>query len=1024
MNNKKASIGILFIILASGLMTYLILGELPDPVVAPQQGVVNTWAYSTSSEIHSSAAIHDLDGDGIMETVIGSNDNSIYSINGEDGSLLWSYETLGVVTDSPVVGDIDDDNQPEVLVTGADGNLFVLNGEDGTRLWSPSGQFYYEGSLAFEGDLHRYSVDVGEDAISIHAILKCGSNDYDLYIGHEYEPSTDNYDYRGYSGEGEDMLLSNPEAGTWHFMVHSYSGAGAYQLTIDIRYSEETVEDVFNFQGSFEESGEEETSIVVITEGVSSIRSIMTCGSNDYDLYIALGYQPTTSSYDYRGYSSTGEDITIENPMAGDWYFMVRDHSGSGPYELEITIESTNEIISGVSGELSSSPTVADVTGDGVPEVIVGAEDGTLYCLNGGTGAVLWAHDTGYSIDVAPAVGDVSGNGIPDVIVVNEAGDVHAFEGDTGDWLWGFSMNTIPTASPCISDLNGDLIPEIIVVNTQGVVRSLHGNNGSLHWYIDTHNGISQSPALVDVDSDVNPDIILAFADGTLQAISGEYGSDLWEFEAGGNLQASPTIADVSGDAALEILIGNSLGTLLAISLDGTNIEWSFDLPEGISSSASVRDIDNDRSIDIIVGCDNGAVYRLSPSDAGQRIFWQGGYGASDFSRTQSMSYIDSDYDSLSYYSELIYGSSILNNDTDSDHIVDGLEVTLGLSPILQDSDFDSLDDFAETYIHHTSATNPDTDSDLLLDGSEINVYHTDPLNNDSDFDLLIDGLEIHYGSSPFDPDSDHDSIPDGTEVLIYGSSPSSNDTDLDMLSDYEEIIVNNTNANSTDTDNDLLSDYAELMIYFTDPLNPDSDFDSALDGVEVYELGTDVLIGDTDLDSYPDGWEAAFGFDPLSDVVPVQEPLFYLGPYLLGAFVVAIIGWGAYRWKREDRPKKDDYEPTIDTTQEPDTPPAPADIKYDLMDGVDKPWLYDGRESIMGAGGTHDFMQWLIQEESLAQTMINEGKHREAVERLEMLLKYVNKEVDLLSSRGDRTYLRTVQRLEDKIHKLRSTMN
>jgi len=289
MNNRKASIAVLAIILASGLLTYFILGELPAPVIGPQEGVVNTWAYSTGAEIHSSAALYDLDGDGIMEVVVGSNDNSVYSINGEDGSLLWSYDTLGDVVESPAVGDIDDDNQPEVLITSTDGNLFVLNGEDGSRLWNPSGQFVYEGSLSFDGDLHRYPITIEANAISIHAILVCGENDYDLYIGYESEPTTDSYDYRGYSGSGEDMLISYPEAGIWHFMVHSYSGSGAYQLIIDARYVEETIEDTNNFVGSFEEEGETATYIVNVPEGSSSIQSILTCGDNDYDLYIALG---------------------------------------------------------------------------------------------------------------------------------------------------------------------------------------------------------------------------------------------------------------------------------------------------------------------------------------------------------------------------------------------------------------------------------------------------------------------------------------------------------------------------------------------------------------------------------------------------------------------------------------------------------------------------------------------------------------------------------------------------------------
>ena len=48
-------------------------------------------------------------------------------------------------------------------------------------------------------------------------------------------------------------------------------------------------------------------------------------GSGDCDLYVKREALPTTSSYDYRPYTSGNNDtVTVCNPSSGDWYIMLR----------------------------------------------------------------------------------------------------------------------------------------------------------------------------------------------------------------------------------------------------------------------------------------------------------------------------------------------------------------------------------------------------------------------------------------------------------------------------------------------------------------------------------------------------------------------------------------------------------------------------------------------------------------------------------------------------------------------------
>ncbi|MGY5879301.1 MAG: CUB domain-containing protein [Candidatus Thorarchaeota archaeon] len=77
---------------------------------------------------------------------------------------------------------------------------------------------------------------------------------------------------------------------------------------------------------------------IEVGSDAESMYSVLTCGSADFDLYGRRGAEPTTSTYDWRGYTSGGEEVTFNTPGAGTWYIMVRSYSGTGSYALTVTI--------------------------------------------------------------------------------------------------------------------------------------------------------------------------------------------------------------------------------------------------------------------------------------------------------------------------------------------------------------------------------------------------------------------------------------------------------------------------------------------------------------------------------------------------------------------------------------------------------------------------------------------------------------------------------------------------------------
>ena len=83
------------------------------------------WRYQTTDSIESSPAIADLDGDGKMEIIVGSDDGKLYIFN-STGHLEWSYQTGGAVHSSPAIADINNDGNLEIIVGSEDGEIYAF----------------------------------------------------------------------------------------------------------------------------------------------------------------------------------------------------------------------------------------------------------------------------------------------------------------------------------------------------------------------------------------------------------------------------------------------------------------------------------------------------------------------------------------------------------------------------------------------------------------------------------------------------------------------------------------------------------------------------------------------------------------------------------------------------------------------------------------------------------------------------------------------------------------------------------
>ncbi len=260
----------------------------------------------------------------------------------------------------------------------------------------------------------------------------------------------------------------------------------------------------------------------------------------------------------------------------------------------------------------SSSPTVADVNGDGTPEIIVGHQDGWLRVLDARTGQNIahWPQPAGAAIDSTAAVGDLDKNGHKEIVVgvgstwvPNQQGGVVVFNADgsvrcryrTADYgnIWANTGGPDGYAdavfsSPAIGDVDGDGFPDIVFGAFDLHIHAIDRNCHSIFSY-NVEDSVWSSPALRDIDGDGRMEIFIGgdqTAGGAIDWEGGEFRAlkwtpggvvELWKRQIHDTIWSSPAIGDIDGDGRLEVVVG---GGFMLNNIDGHKI-WAWHADDG-----------------------------------------------------------------------------------------------------------------------------------------------------------------------------------------------------------------------------------------------------------------------------------------------------------------------------------------------------------------------------------------------------------------------------------------------------------
>lgn len=120
------------------------------------------WTYDMGGEdCHGSAAIGDVDNDGDLEVVVGSNGGNVYVLDGATGTLETIFSTNAIQA-SPAIANLDGDAELEIVIGDLGGTLYEFqwdgttgstecsNGLDGSAIQSSAAIGNIDGDSGLE----------------------------------------------------------------------------------------------------------------------------------------------------------------------------------------------------------------------------------------------------------------------------------------------------------------------------------------------------------------------------------------------------------------------------------------------------------------------------------------------------------------------------------------------------------------------------------------------------------------------------------------------------------------------------------------------------------------------------------------------------------------------------------------------------------------------------------------------------------------------------------------------------------
>jgi hypothetical protein len=243
-----------------------------------------------------------------------------------------------------------------------------------------------------------------------------------------------------------------------------------------------------------------------------------------------------------------------------------------------------------------------DITGDGTPEILVGAGNMRLQCLDS-AGNTLWRFRTDHGICTTITTADVFGEGRPRVLAGNgltsSNGACWVLD-ENGSKLQTYYNGSWCTSLPAIAvaDLDGDGTPTVFCGNNRGNVRAYPAARGRVKqlWI---HNMTRPVRSLTPIPAGEHSVIVVGSDSGTLCAFD-QAGRKAWGTPLSSAILDTVTISPQHDDpAARGIAAACRDGRVFALAANGQLRAWHDD--RAPCTALTVADITDAREPEIIV---------------------------------------------------------------------------------------------------------------------------------------------------------------------------------------------------------------------------------------------------------------------------------------------------------------------------------------------------------------------------------------------------------------------------------------